>query len=230
MAINIYCDESCHLENDNIQTMVIGGIYLPEKSVQQINKDIDRIKKENGISKFREIKWVKVSKSMETYYIDLINYFFENELLSFRAVIVPDKTKLNHDEFNQTFDDFYYKMYYLTLVKILGVDNNINVYIDIKDTNGAKKIKKLQDFLNAKAKDPKKISRIQQIRSHESTVLQLADLLIGAVAYINRGLHTNEAKNAICRLILEKTGQKLTKTSQYDERKFNVLYFEGGKG
>lgn len=28
MAINAYFDESCHLENDGINVMVIGGIYL----------------------------------------------------------------------------------------------------------------------------------------------------------------------------------------------------------
>ena len=130
--------------------------------------------------------------------------------------------------FQKTFDEFYYKMYYLTLVKILGVDSNIKIYIDIKDTNGQYKVEKLQNILNSKARDNNKITRIQQIRSHESTILQLADLLIGALTYINRGLDTSEAKSKICNLIIEKTMQCLTKSSNFSERKFNIFCFDGG--
>lgn len=227
MVVNVYCDESCHLENDKIKVMAIGGIYLPENSIRQINKDINGIKDKHRVSRFREIKWTKVSTSLIDYYIDIVNYFFENELLSFRAVIVLDKTKLDHAEYNQTFDEFYYKMYYLTLIKILGVDSNIKIYIDIKDTNGQKKVEKLQKILNNKARDKNKITRIQQIRSHESTILQLADLLIGALTYINRGLSSSDAKNRICHLIQEKTKQNLTKSSNFSERKFNIFCFEG---
>lgn len=228
MGVNVYCDESCHLENDNIKVMAIGGIYLPESSVPKINRDINNIKSKHNVPRFREIKWTKVSVALIDYYTDLVNYFFENELLSFRAVVIPDKTRLNHAEYNQTFDEFYYKMYYLTLVKILGVDSNIKIYIDIKDTNGQYKVEKLQNILNSKARDNNKITRIQQIRSHESTILQLADLLIGALTYINRGLNTSEAKSKICNLIIEKTMQCLTKSSNFSERKFNIFCFDGG--
>lgn len=228
MGVNVYCDESCHLENDNIKVMAIGGIYLPESSVPKINRDINNIKSKHNVPRFREIKWTKVSVALIDYYTDLVNYFFENELLSFRAVVIPDKTRLNHAEYNQTFDEFYYKMYYLTLVKILGVDSNIKIYIDIKDTNGQYKVEKLQNILNSRARDNNKVTRIQQIRSHESTILQLADLLIGALTYINRGLDTSEAKSKICNLIIEKTRQCLTKSSNFSERKFNIFCFDGG--
>ena len=102
------------------------------------------------------------------------------------------------------------------------------LYIDIKDTNGQYKVEKLQNILNSKARDNNKITRIQQIRSHESTILQLADLLIGALTYINRGLYTSEAKSKICNLIIEKTMQCLTKSSNFSERKFNIFCFDGG--
>ena len=133
MVVNVYCDESCHLENDKIKVMAIGGIYLPENSIRQINKDINGIKDKHRVSRFREIKWTKVSTSLIDYYIDIVNYFFENELLSFKAVIVLDKTKLDHAEYNQTFDEFYYKMYYLTLNYIFNSSSQFNVYLDIKD-------------------------------------------------------------------------------------------------
>ena len=29
-VFNVYCDESCHLEHDNIPTMVIGAVWCPQ--------------------------------------------------------------------------------------------------------------------------------------------------------------------------------------------------------
>jgi len=37
---NVYCDESCHLEHDNSNVMVIGAVYCPKKMVKKINKDM----------------------------------------------------------------------------------------------------------------------------------------------------------------------------------------------
>lgn len=35
---NIYCDESCHLENDHQQVMVLGAIWCPEDHSRSIEK------------------------------------------------------------------------------------------------------------------------------------------------------------------------------------------------
>ena len=45
-------------------------------------------------------------------YKDIVNYFFDDNNIHFRAIIIPDKSKLNHEAFNQTHDDWYYKMYF----------------------------------------------------------------------------------------------------------------------
>jgi len=29
---NVYCDESCHLENDNQKIMVLGAVWSPEEN------------------------------------------------------------------------------------------------------------------------------------------------------------------------------------------------------
>jgi hypothetical protein len=38
------------------------------------------------------------------------------------------------------------------------------------------------------------IERVQRIHSHDAEQLQLADLLIGALSYLHRGLQDNAAK------------------------------------
>ena len=40
---NVYCDESCHLEHDNIPVMVLGAISCNKLYRKRIFKDIGRI-------------------------------------------------------------------------------------------------------------------------------------------------------------------------------------------
>ena len=75
---NVYCDESCHLEHDNSNVMVIGAVYCPKKMVKKINKDIYSIKERYGLPKNGELKWVKISNSNFNVYRALIEYFFSN--------------------------------------------------------------------------------------------------------------------------------------------------------
>jgi len=47
---NIYCDESCHLENDHQKAMVLGAIWCPKDKVTEISKRIIEIKVRNNKS------------------------------------------------------------------------------------------------------------------------------------------------------------------------------------
>ncbi len=67
---------------------------------------------------------------------------------------------------------------------------------------------------------------MQQVRSHESELLQLADLLIGALTYANRGLASSPAKTAIIARLQEALGpDALTRTSTFAATKFNILHW-----
>ena len=56
--------------------------------------------------------------------------------------------------------------------------------------------------------DCQTVERIQQVRSHESELLQVTDLLIGAVTYATCGLDTSLAKVAIVERLQEGVGQQ----------------------
>ncbi len=96
---NIYCDESCHLENDHQQAMVLGAVWCPLEKTREIAARIREIKVRHGLSTTFEIKWSKVSPAKFIFYKDLIDYFFDVSDLHFRCLIVPDKSKLRHHEF-----------------------------------------------------------------------------------------------------------------------------------
>ena len=113
---NIYCDESCHLENDQQKVMVLGAVWCPLGKSREIADRIRDIKGRNKVSKKFEVKWTKVSESKVQLYVDLVDYFFDDDDLHFRALLVPDKTLLKHQDFQgQSHDDWYYKMYFSML-------------------------------------------------------------------------------------------------------------------
>lgn len=222
---NIYCDESCHLENDQQKVMVLGAVWCPLEKVRSISVHIHEMKSAHGMKSGFEIKWTKVSPAKKQFYLDLVDYFFNETGLNFRALIVPDKSKLQHDAFGQTHDEWYYKMYFDMLKVILNPYDRYRIYLDVKDTRGAAKIKKLHEVLSNSLYDFSRqiIERVQLVHSHEVEIMQLADLLIGAVSYINRGLTTSTAKTAIIEKIKERSGYELTKTTLLRENKVNLF-------
>ena len=128
---NIYCDESCHLENDGEKAMVLGGVWCPESKKDEIFRRIREFKVEHGLTKRFEIKWNKVSKRKQDFYMDIINYFFDNSDLHFRVLVIPDKQALRHEQFGHSHDEFYYKMYFNMLKTLFEPDCGYNIYIDI---------------------------------------------------------------------------------------------------
>lgn len=226
---NIYCDESCHLENDASDVMVLGAVYCPIEKVKSITLDINNIQNKYNLSKFNELKWTKVSNSKIDMYKEIVDYFFENDDLHFRALIVNNKSKLDHERFKQTHDEWYYKMYFDMLKGILIPSQQYNIYLDIKDTQGAYKVKQLQEVLANNMYDfnLKVVRKIQNVRSHECKLVQLADLLIGAICYKNRDIKTSEAKLDMVEFIKCKSGYSLDKTTLYREEKFNIFVWEG---
>ena len=222
---NIYCDESCHLENDHMQVMVLGAIWCPLDKTRKINKQVREIKKSHGIKPDFEVKWKKVSPAKKQFYKELIEYFFSDNDLHFRALIVPDKSKLRHEDFGHSHDDWYFKMYFEMLKVIFDPNARYRIYLDIKDSRSSSKIAKLHDVLCNNLYDfsYQIIERVQTVRSHEVAILQLADLLIGAVSYINRGLSTSETKLELINLIRERSHYSLMKTTLLREDKFNLF-------
>jgi len=225
---NVYCDESCHLEQDNIPVMVLGAVWCPKAISKRIGRDIRAIKVRHGLKPYFEIKWIKVSAVKLDFYIELADYFFNHSDLHFRALVVPDKSKLDHERYNQNHNIFYYKMFFYVLRNILENDHRYRVYLDIKDTLGREKIDALSDVLHNSCYDFNRelIEHVQHIRSHEVEQLQLTDLFIGAIGYINRGLTSSRGKIALIEHIKERSQKTLVRSTLPSERKFNIFMWE----
>lgn len=224
----VYCDESCHLESDHQKVMVLGGVWCPKDKVREIAVRIREIKIKHGLPANFEIKWTKVSPSKIEFYLDVLDYFFDDDDLHFRGLIIPDKTMLRHDKLQQDHDVWYYKMYFDMLKTIFAPADEYKVYLDIKDTLGGRKVKKLHNVLCNDCYDfsHKIISSIQLVRSNEIEQLQLADLLIGIVMSANRYVICSEAKQKLVSRMKQRSGYCLTKTTLYKESKVNLLKWQ----
>ena len=107
-----------------------------------------------------------------------------------------------------------------------------SVYIDIKDTNSATRTRKLEDVCCNNLYDfsHRIIRNIQPIRSNEVQVMQLVDILLGALVYANREFddseNRSETKKELIELIKKKSNYSLRKSTLLREEKFNIFIWE----
>lgn len=221
----IFCDESNHLHNDTSNLMLIGGIGCPSNQVEYVNRFIKHLKhKHNAMC---ELKWTKLNNNKKEFYKELLEFFFSSVYLKFNAQAVINKSKLNHDKYNEgEADTFYYKMYYYALLPFLKPNKHINIFIDYKDTKGGQRAKKLNEVIHNSFYGQINCE-FTIIQSHESQIMQLTDMIIGAIGYKNRQdiEHKSEIKNFIITTIEELGGISLDVSTPQWEEKFRIFRF-----
>ena len=224
-TFNVYCDESGHLPNDGQPNMVLGAIWCPLERVREMSDALRKLKKDHGLSPQMEVKWTKISPAKVDFYLALVDFFFDQADLRFRALVVPDKSKLDHEAHQQDHDTWYYKMYFSMLKVIITPDDRFRIYLDIKDTRSADKMRKLHEVLcnNIYDFDQNIIERVQTVRSHEVELLQLADLLIGAVQHAGRGPLSASAKDKVVRRAQQRSRYGLVRSTLLTEKKLNIF-------
>ncbi|WP_026826486.1 MULTISPECIES: DUF3800 domain-containing protein [Exiguobacterium] len=221
----VFCDESCHIQNDGFDSMVLGAIQCQEDNKTLHYSNIRSIKSKHGVSSWSEIKWVKVSPSKIEMYKELVDYFFQHEDLYLRVVIANGKKELDHEKFNDSdHDTWFYKMYYLLLNNLMEDKHEYRFFLDIKDTHGGEKLNTLNKIIKNNPRyftSTYKIKDMVQIRSNESELLQLCDLFIGACSYKSRKMKTSDAKQELISYIESYISTSLITTTSIREKKFN---------
>lgn len=225
---NVYCDESCHLENDHQRVMVLGAIWCPLEKVREILIRIREIKERHNVNPDLEVKWTKVSPAKVRFYLDVMDYFFDDDDLHLRALIVPDKSRLEKHTAAFSHDDWYYKLYFSMLKAIFDPRAHYRIYLDIKDTGGAEKVRHLHEVLCDDMYDFKReiIERVQTVRSNEVQILQVTDLLIGAISHANRRGSSSPAKQALVERMRKRSGYDLTRSTLILEKKVNLFRWQ----
>lgn len=208
--------------------MAIAGLICPKDKIKEVTEDIRRIKEKHGISINSEIKWTKISTAKRLLYLDLVELFFSREFLEFRIVLIKKDSLKDKTHF----DEFYNKMCYLLLRYMMRPYTINYIYLDKKDTRGYERINILRDCLD-KIRDrydmkSNYVKNIQNVQSREVEIMQILDILIGAMVYHARGLNKVTAKVEIIDYIKDKTGLSLEKNTPLSNHKFNILYYKPG--
>lgn len=230
--IHIYCDESCHLEHDHQSAMVLGAISCPADNRKRLVRSIKALKARHGIPATREIKWTQVAPSTLAFYQDLMSLFFDEPSLGFRAIVVPDKEVLDHGRFDQDHDEFYYKMWWQLLTRLIDDQHTFRVFVDIKDTHSNTKLARLHEVLcNAHFDfNNERIRSIEAVRSHDVPLVQLADVLTGLLSHHFRRIQGSRAKQALIEHLRACSGLGLDRSTPPGARKFNLFVWRAREG
>lgn len=227
---NIYCDESCHLKSDGQSVMCLGYTKIEKSSYFDLKNKIKSIKLAHNAP--TELKWNTLSSKRFDFYKALIDFFYDNPI-EFRCMLIKNKQRLDHNQFNEgDIDNFYYKsIYYLLNNPFTNpATNQYRTYLDIKDTRGKSRLKKIEEVLQNKHRGKSPFVYFQHIHSHENEFIQLADFLMGAIAYKARNEHLKEdasqVKIAVIDYIEAKFGYNISEGTEPWESKFNIFDFQ----
>jgi len=229
-TINMYMDESCHTKYDMTNVMSLVTVYSNRSNLLYFEEEIKKIKLKYNI--FGEAKWNKVSPSNLSFYKELIELISKNarrNIIRIRALLISiDKAKIRTE-----YSVWYYKMVYILFEKIIYKDfseedkySNFNLFLDKKDIDSNKKTIETAQFLSNKVFN-KKTVRGFAVDSKEYCLIQIADVIAGALTYNKRALGTSEAKIELIDYIEKEFIIKLDQTTSLNKLDFNLLVWTG---
>lgn len=212
---DIYIDESSQTKN---RFLALGGILLPSAAVSGANTALANARMPE--LPHGELKWGKVSKSKYAAYERYADQFFDNDNFksaNFNSLVV-DTSRLNHTKFNNGSREIgFNKELYNLATKCARLQSTglFHLYPDYRDTN--QRPEDLRNILNHgrhKSGDNRDwpFRRCQFRDSAATPLLQLVDLLLGALAYgANKhyeAADASEHKKDLARHILRRAGIK----------------------
>jgi len=232
MNFDVYCDES-HPDAFSSKAaggdyLVIGGLWLPTDDRASRKAELHALKEAGHIG--GELKWRSISASRLVAYQNVVRWFFEaGDALRFRAIVV-DRRKLDLARFHESDAELgFYKFYYQLLQPWLHDYNRYSVFCDFKPNRMADRLPVLRSCLDC-SNLSSEVANLQAVHSRESVLIQLVDVLTGAVAArYNRTLRDGSAKLALVEDIENRLGHMIAHTPKA-EQKFNVFAINPGGG
>jgi len=225
--INIYCDESRHTSGGD-DYMVIGAICCKRDLKREMIHKINLLKEKHQAQ--GEFGWKRVSPNRKAFYMELIELFVESPL-NFKCIVV-DKRELNHDRYNNGDKELgFYKLYYQMLTGLLKSGHEYSVYVDWQVNQKEKRFSDLKFYLD-KRNIKATISCLEPVSSEIQPLIQLADLLMGAVGYDYNNRKSSQVKVEFCSVLANRLNSlnpkyfrfgRLNTFTAKDEEKFNIF-------
>lgn len=207
MEYVVYCDESRHDHSAMNPYMAIGGMWLPRSLKESLTKEFRKLRTEVGLK--GEVKWSKVSAKKLDAYQKLVDFFFDQEDLKFRVILV-EQSKVDVKKFHGNDRELgFYKFYFEMLEKWLLPGDRYLILLDFKKNKGADRYTTLRRALENSAKGKAWIDDLTVIDSHQSPLAQISDLLTGATAAHWCGINPDSPKAKLVHYIGQRRGHSL---------------------
>ena len=226
MKFEIYCDEAMpdlftSQNSGNRRYLMVGGLWVPASLRGKIKEQIHVLRQKHNT--WCEIKWSKVSSSRLDFYVDLIEMFFSYNLdLRFRCIAV-DHTQINMALHEYDSELGCYKFYYQLLHHWIFDFNEYRVFCDIKTNRDPKRLEVLKRCLQY-ANLSSTIKDIQSLPSKQVVLIQLCDLLLGAVSgRMNNTLKEGSAKSKLVRHLEKRLDVDTLTPTPRNREKFNIF-------
>lgn len=227
---NLYCDESRHTSDPKQPYIVIGALQCEREHKRVVVKKIHSL-----MAKYNaqgEMGWKRLSPNRAEFYQALLELFVMDDKLSFRCIVV-DRNQLDHNKYNDGDSELgFYKLYYQMLVHWLQPGNIYNLYLDWQQNTCSTRFIDLRSVLLRKLSGRAKISCLEPVTSHTQPMIQLADLLMGAIGYQWNNLHKVDGASTVKIEFCNKLAHALGRTTLASgtlpsERKCNIFNWQG---
>ncbi len=230
MNFEIYCDE-CRPElftsrKKVVPYLSIGGVWIPAQARQEIKNTIRDLQSAHNI--WGELKWNKVSRNAIDFYKAIIEMFFNNDDIRFRTILV-DSNKVDLFRFHENDAELgFYKFYYQLIHHWILDFNQYRIFLDRKTNRLPNRLSILHKALNY-SNLSSKINSVQALQSKKVNLIQLADLLTGAVnSFFNQSV-VSDVKKDLINTIKTRLNHEIRPTWKSEE-KFNIfkIQLQGG--
>jgi hypothetical protein len=229
--VYVYADES---RQRGPRFAVIGSIWVPDEFDEWFREKVNEVREAFGMR--REMKWTKAStKTKLDAYRALVDVLFNQQFARFKCIVI-DREKVDNRSYSNGDEELgFYKFYYQLLSRTLWSGCEHVIFPDQYGTRDPHRLAAVQSCCNAYARktgspgDGGAVVAIRPQNSKKEVIIQLCDILIGAVGYSYNGLSSGASKLSLISHIESRLGQPLNQPTQWNRSDFNIWQWQPKK-
>ena len=207
---DLYCDESGTDKND----FHFGAIHCSRTRATLLDKAIQNLRVETGL--IHELKWTKVSKVFLAAYIEFADIFLDYR---YTTLVLSSISKGSHwRRLASSNDSRFLHAYFHFLEQAIWASARYAVFLDATSSKRYK-FNAFHYSLNLpdiRYHRRKKVHTFQVMHSHENNMIQLVDVLLGALTSKTEAAHKVTLANYVPQKIRTNTKFGRPKLIAYD--------------
>ena len=156
-----------------------------------------------------EFKWTKVSQTKLPAYQAWVNCLLNNTDVDFRCIVI-DTHLLDHQTFNKGDRELgFYKFYYQLVSRNMQAESLYSLYTDDRTNRKNNRLEVLRIVSNRYWKKKSGVEPLRAVEprsSHDEDLLQLTDVILGAIGYAWNNNNNSPAKLELVAYIAKQLG------------------------